>query len=57
MSGLCVVQKSDVACCAHAGCSVEQQVESCLKLGAYDWLTLLPGTLLSVIAHVSCKTE
>ncbi|CAL5219989.1 g1928 [Coccomyxa viridis] len=24
-------------------CSVEQQVESCLKLGAYDWLTLLPG--------------
>ena len=27
----------------HAGWRVDKQVESCTKLAAYDWVTLLPG--------------
>jgi len=30
---------------AHAGWRVDKQVESCNKLAAYDWLTVLPGML------------
>ena len=30
---------------AHAGSSIDEQVESCIKLASYDWLTLLPGML------------
>ena len=30
---------------AHVGSSIGEQVESCIKLASYDWLTLLPGML------------
>ena len=29
-----------------AGWRVDKQVESCMKLADYDWLTLLPGASL-----------